>query len=168
VTHSDSGSSGILFQAHAGSVYQIAVDGTGGASGNVTLNWNLNTSAQANLAVAISGDSAVAVGDNESYVVSVSNAGPQTATGVKVTYVLPAGATYVSGPASCTVTGNSVTCNIGTLASGVSTDLVIILSWSVAQTGATHNVSVTSDLPDSSSGNNSAVQCSAGNQQHHA
>jgi len=155
VVHNDNGSNGVLFQAQSGGIYQIAVDGTAGASGNVTLNWNLNTSAQANLAIAISGASAVMVGNNESYVVSVSNAGPQTATGVKVTYALPAGASYVSGPAGCIVNGNNIVCTVGTLANGASVDLTIVLLWNTTQTAATHNVSVTSDLPDSNSSNNS-------------
>jgi uncharacterized repeat protein (TIGR01451 family) len=50
------------------------------------------------------------------YVVSVNNAGPLVATGVKATVNLPVGVTFdTTKPNNCTVSGSVVTCLIGTV-----------------------------------------------------
>ena len=52
---SPNGTSSILLQVRSGTEYELAVDGANGASGTAILNWSLNTSATANLAINITG-----------------------------------------------------------------------------------------------------------------
>jgi uncharacterized repeat protein (TIGR01451 family) len=66
------------------------------------------------------------------YTLFVTNNGPATATGVILTNVLPAGITSITAPANCTVVGNVVTCNLGTLPSGGGTNVVISIQPVVA------------------------------------
>jgi uncharacterized repeat protein (TIGR01451 family) len=72
-----------------------------------------------------------------SYSLTVGDRGPQSATGVVVTTVLPAGASLVSG-SGCTQSGQTVTCAIGTLAVGATVALNIVI-----QPGASQTVSLT-------------------------
>jgi hypothetical protein len=152
----DGGASGLLFQAAAGQNYLIAVDGAAGASGDLTLNWALNTAAQANLSVAIAGPTSGSDGGTYGYVLTAANAGPQSATRVVVTLTLPPEAGVVALPPECVANGASVTCSIGTLASGANKALSFQLSWS--QTAAVESLAagIGSDLPDPVAGNNAA------------
>ncbi|RTL52746.1 MAG: IPTL-CTERM sorting domain-containing protein [Rhodocyclaceae bacterium] len=152
---SSGNASGLLFQAVAGTEYQIAVDGANNAAGSVALNWALNASAQANLSVGLSGPAGGSDGATGTYTLSVVNAGPQTATNVVATMTLPAGASYVSGPSSCTIAGNTVNCAIGTLTNGASIDLVVQIYWDSVVGPASISASTTSDLPDPNSADNS-------------
>lgn len=60
-------------------------------------------------------------------IVLVTNRGPNEATGVWVTNQLPAGATYLSSTSlgSCTASGQTVTCSLGTLAVATSSQVAI-------------------------------------------
>lgn len=72
----------------------------------------------------------VMVGSNLTYTVSVTNLGPDTATGVALTMNLPASAPVVSissSQGSSQLTGTLLTCNLGTLAVGhVATVTVVV------------------------------------------
>lgn len=151
---SANGTGSLLFQAVAGQDYLIAVDGVDGASGDVTLNWSLNVAAQANLSVTISGPASGIEGGTYGYVLTIANAGPQSATGVVATLNLPAEAVIVALPAECMANGAAVTCSIGTLTSGENRLLDFQLSWSNA--GSLENLAagIGSDLPDPMAGNN--------------
>jgi len=73
----------------------------------------------------------VTVGNNLTYMIGVTNNGPDTATGVTLTDTLPAGVTYVSATSTqgtCSRSGSTVTCSIGTLANGASTTVTIIVT----------------------------------------
>jgi uncharacterized repeat protein (TIGR01451 family) len=104
-----------------------------------------------------------AVGNNASYTLAVSNAGPQSATGpITVSDTLPAGLGYVSGTGTgwtCSNVGAAVTCtNPGPLATGNSL-AAITLSVSVAATAApsvTNTASVSSATFDPVAANNSS------------
>lgn len=140
------GNSGLLFQALAGNEYVFAVDGNSTAIGSIALNWSLNSSANANLSTRF---------DNSSpgnYSITVSNAGPQNATNVKLSISLPTGATLANVPAGCVQNGNTLDCNLGNLAATGSITLNLTLNVSEGSLMA----SVSSDLTDNSPADNGA------------
>jgi uncharacterized repeat protein (TIGR01451 family) len=154
---SPGGTSGLLFEAQAGKEYEIAVDGANGAAGTVALNWSLNSSAAANLSIGLSGPAVGTAGINASYVVTATNAGPQTATNVRITVTLPASAGFVSASPGCSAAANQVVCNAGTLANAASASFNIAIIWNATDPAATLAASVSSDLPDPVAANNSAA-----------
>ncbi|MCX5885618.1 MAG: DUF1566 domain-containing protein [Proteobacteria bacterium] len=65
----------------------------------------------------------VTVGSNLTYTITVTNNGPETATGVILTDTLPSNVTYVSATSTqgtCSKSGDTVTCNVGTMSNGAS------------------------------------------------
>jgi uncharacterized repeat protein (TIGR01451 family) len=153
------GISSLLFEAKAGSEYEIVIDGANGAAGSAVLYWSLNTAAAANLSVSLSGPSAATDGTATGFTLIITNAGPQTATNVVTTLALPAGASFVSGPTGCSATATTVTCLSGTIAKGANVSLLINILWSNTVATETLTASVTSDLPNlATSGNTSNVQ----------
>ncbi|MFH1870124.1 MAG: IPTL-CTERM sorting domain-containing protein [Pseudomonadota bacterium] len=148
------GAGAVLFQATAGQDYLIAVDGSGGTSGNVVLNWSLNTAAQANLSVAISGPTSAAYGGTYGYVLTTTNSGPQSATGVVATLTLPAEASIVALPDACIADGAIVTCGIGTLSADGISVLNFTLHWTNPDGVENLAAAIGSDLPDPVAGDN--------------
>jgi uncharacterized repeat protein (TIGR01451 family) len=72
----------------------------------------------------------VTVGNNLTYTVIVTNQGPGGATGVTAADQLPATATFVSASSTqgtCSQASGVVTCNLGTLASGASATITIVV-----------------------------------------
>jgi uncharacterized repeat protein (TIGR01451 family) len=71
-----------------------------------------------------------------SYSWTIANDGPQAATGVVLTTVLPAGLTLATGSSSagCAQAGQQVTCTVGSLANGSSAPLTIVIQPGTAQT----------------------------------
>ena len=150
------GTSGLLFQAQAGEAYVVAVDGLSGASGDVVLNWALNSAASASLFLSMSGPSAAVVGDQSTFTLTVTNDGPQIATRVHVTDTLPSAASFVSATNGCIHSLGVVTCDAGTLSVGLSKVFTIAVLWSGA--GATSNTAAaSSDLPNPSPGGSSSA-----------
>jgi uncharacterized repeat protein (TIGR01451 family) len=107
--------------------------------------------------------SSVLAGSNVTYTLTVTNEGPSSASSVVVTDNLAAQTSYVSCSStagSCSVTGNSVTVNIGTLANGASATVTLAASVNSATadgTTITNSASVSSAAPDPNSGNNTAT-----------
>jgi uncharacterized repeat protein (TIGR01451 family) len=102
---------------------------------------------------------AVLVGDQVTFTISVSNNGPNTATGVVVSDVLPAGFTFVSAtPSQGTYTQASGAWSIGTLAIGAS-PVTLDLVATVTQPGALTNTATKTaqQQPDPNTANDSAV-----------
>ncbi len=97
-------------------------------------------------------------GEELTYTLTASNAGPSSATSVVVTDTLPAGVTYNSGQASqgsCTNASGTVTCTLGTIASGANATVTIKVT--PPSTGSiTNQASVTSAVSDPSAANNTA------------
>lgn len=157
--------SGLVFQAVAGTTYQIAVDGMGTAQGNISLNWALNTAAQSNLGIgAISGIASPSLGAVSHYTITVNNSGPQTATNTVLSVTMPTGASLVSSAPACSTSGNVLTCPLGTMTSGSSLNVEMDLLWQAEATG-TLSASVSSDLPDTVTSDNTGtfeVSASAG------
>ena len=142
------GTSSLLFEAQAGTEYEIVVDGANGAAGNALLNWNLNTAAAANLSLNMSGPPGATSGIPAEFLLTITNAGPQTATNVVSTITLPAGASFASGPTGCIATATTITCLSGTIANGGSVSFSINILWNNSVATETLSASVTSDLPN--------------------
>jgi uncharacterized repeat protein (TIGR01451 family) len=95
----------------------------------------------------------VAAGGTLTYVITIRNTGPSTATNIVATNTLPTGATFTSGTAtnSGTVTNaaNVVTANIASLASGATATVTIVAAVGTTATGSlTNSVSVDSAEPE--------------------
>ena len=95
------------------------------------------------------------VGGPLSYTLTVTNGGPSGATNVVVNDPVPAGTTFVSATPSQGTCDNTVSCNLGNLASGSSATITIALTATTVGT-VTNTASVTADEPDSDATNNSA------------
>jgi uncharacterized repeat protein (TIGR01451 family) len=101
------------------------------------------------------------VGSNVTFTLTLSNAGPNSATNVSVTDLLPAGLTYVSDlPSQGTYVSGTGVWTVGTLASGASATLQIVAT--VSTSGAKSNYAQVSASdqydPDSVPGNNSTTE----------
>ncbi|MCM2358193.1 MAG: S8 family serine peptidase [Geobacteraceae bacterium] len=152
---SANGTGAVTFIALAGTEYRIAVDGFGGASGPVTLNWSLAPEADLALSVDASPDP-LQSGEELSYLLTVSNAGPSTAAGVSLSDTLPANAALVSASPGCTEAGGTVTCAPGDIPAGQAASVTIVVRPQGASP-LTNTASVTSSTPDPAPGNNSAA-----------
>ncbi|PRY14771.1 putative repeat protein (TIGR01451 family)/gliding motility-associated-like protein [Pontibacter ummariensis] len=99
-------------------------------------------------------ESRVALGDNVSYIITVSNAGPGVATDVEVTEQIPQGLTFVSAdPAKGTYDETTNKWLVGELANGESTTMTIVFKTTVE--GAIENsVTVVSDNTETEPGDN--------------
>jgi uncharacterized repeat protein (TIGR01451 family) len=97
------------------------------------------------------------LGNNLTYTISVTNAGPAAASNVAVTNTLPSSATLVSGsPNAYVVSGNVITfTNLGSLSVGSVTVAVIVVHPNADGT-ITNLVLVGSSVPDPLKGNNTA------------
>ena len=80
------------------------------------------------------------------YNLTVSDSGPQSATGVTVTETLPSGVKLVTASSSsgCTQSGQTVTCAVGSVADGGSVSLTVTLSGA-SDTSATFTVASSVD-----------------------
>ncbi len=155
VAASATGGSGIVFQAQAGTEYEIAVDGSGGASGAVTLHWSLNTAAAADLALALDASTgSVAAGGQVTYTLTVHNNGPQAATNVILVDTLPAGLAFVSATPGCSSAASAVTCKFDVLSNG-GTAIANVVAVATTAGSFTNQASTSSAVPDPVSTNNS-------------
>jgi uncharacterized repeat protein (TIGR01451 family) len=102
----------------------------------------------------------VPAGSNQTYTLSVTNAGPNDATNTIVSDTLPTNATLVSATgsqgAACTGT-TVVSCNLGTVANAAHATVTVVVTVNAAATGTVVNTAtVVSDLPDPNQPNNTA------------
>lgn len=110
----------------------------------------------------------VTAGAQLTYTVTVTNLGPDTATGVVLSSILPAGTTLVS-TTGCTESpaGGVPTCTIGSLASAASTQVTLLVTVSPGASGTlVYQAAVDGSLFDPVAGNdsrneNTAVTASA-------
>jgi uncharacterized repeat protein (TIGR01451 family) len=121
---------------------------------------SINPSA-ADIGVTTSVGSAVFLGSNTTYTITVFNNGPSAANTVKLTDTLAAGMTFVSATPStgtCVTTANPIVCTIGNMASGATATVTVVETATAA--GAYPNTAVVSDSgtpPDPNTGNNTYV-----------
>jgi uncharacterized repeat protein (TIGR01451 family) len=113
------------------------------------------------------GEECAALDDVLNYVITVTNNSGADATGVTVTDTLPAAVTFVSvnpNAGSCTVSGNTVTCNVGTLTGNTSATITLSASVDTVEE-ITNTADVSLNEFDSNPDNNTAsdntrVNCS--------
>jgi uncharacterized repeat protein (TIGR01451 family) len=99
------------------------------------------------------------VGEDGTYTITVTNAGPSAAAAVTVTDILPAGATFVSATpsqGSCSGT-TTVTCTLGTLANGASATITLIVR-PTAPGPLSNTATVSSTTADPTPGNNASTE----------
>jgi uncharacterized repeat protein (TIGR01451 family) len=94
-------------------------------------------------------------GSQATYSLTVTNAGPATATAVTLTDVLPAGVSFVSATAPCGHVSGTVTCALGDMASGASAPLQIVVA-AVTEGSYTNTPAVAAMTADPSATNNVA------------
>ncbi|HUJ15401.1 MAG TPA: DUF11 domain-containing protein, partial [Thermoanaerobaculia bacterium] len=137
--------------------------------GNNSATSTATITSSADVVVAKSGPPTVTAGNNVTYIVTVTNAGPSDAQTVSLSDATPANTTFVSenqtsGPLfACSNpapggSGNTV-CTIGTLASGASATFTIVDQVSIGTAGGTNimnTATATSGGPDSNPANNSS------------
>lgn len=110
----------------------------------------------------------VAVGLNVTYTLTVTNNGPSNAVDVTVTDTLPSAVTHVSstpsqGTCSYDSTNHKVTCNIGSITSGVSATVTIVVKTSTAgMIGNTASVSGSVTDPNTSNNTTPMVTTNVG------
>jgi len=92
------------------------------------------------------------------YMLKVSNAGPDAAHNVVVTDPLPLGETYVSDDAGCTAAGQTVTCVLGEVANGANRTihLHVGVGASLGEQMVTNTAQVTSSTGDPNAHNNTS------------
>jgi uncharacterized repeat protein (TIGR01451 family) len=100
-------------------------------------------------------------GESLTYKVSVSNAGPSTASNLSVADTLPGGVTFVSASGAgwtCTQAVGVVTCTRASLAVGSAPDITITVTVPASATTLSNTVSVSSDTTDPDHTNDSASE----------
>jgi uncharacterized repeat protein (TIGR01451 family) len=98
-------------------------------------------------------------GGTLTYTLTATNNGPEDATNVIVTDTLPTGLTFVSVTSSQGTCSGTVTCNLGTLPSGATATITIVVTVDAATgCGASlpNTASIVSDMPDPDLTNNTA------------
>lgn len=114
---------------------------------------------EADVAIAaVVGAGPFATGGHVDYNLTVTNDGPDAATGVTVTNTLPTGATFVSATpsqGSCVGAG-PVTCTIATLTEGASVTIHLVVTAPATPGSLTDTVTVTAAQTDPDSTNNSS------------
>lgn len=131
-------------------------------TGNNSSTAETTVAATADLALTMSADRSVVLpGETFTHGAVVTNLGPSPATAVALTVDLPAGATVGTiTPGACSVVGSTLTCAVGTLASGGS--FAATVTYSASSSGTyTSTGSVTANEFDPATGNNTASAATA-------
>jgi uncharacterized repeat protein (TIGR01451 family) len=99
-----------------------------------------------------------AVDDEVDYTLTASNAGPNDATGVRITDPLPAGLDFIDATPGCDNENGTVVCQVGPLANGASTTVTIRTHTTAAAAGMPvgNQATVSGDEQDPNPANNTA------------
>jgi uncharacterized repeat protein (TIGR01451 family)/LPXTG-motif cell wall-anchored protein len=141
----------------------ISSDGDDPVPGNDSATETTTVGAAADLSITKVGTpDPVTAGDDLTYTITYSNAGPSSAIDVVVIDTLPTGVTFVSATpdtGSCSEASGVVTCPVGNLGAGSGGSIQIVVAVpSNAQSGSiTNEVTVSSSTPDPTPGNNATV-----------
>jgi uncharacterized repeat protein (TIGR01451 family) len=126
--------------------------------------WGKIAGASADVGISM-GDSPdpATVGNNLTYTITVNNAGPDAGALVTVTDALPGGVNFVSStPSQGSCSGTApVTCSLGTLASGATSTITLVVTPTATNGALSNTATVTTTSTDSNSANNSATATTA-------
>ncbi len=128
-----------------------------GVNANNSATANVPVGARADLSLTKTAtDTTIGNGETTNFDLGYASAGPSDAVAAQIVDTLPAGLTFVSGPAGCTALGQVVTCALGTLHSGdTGTRRIVVRGTSVGTKLNTAAISATT--ADSASANNTAT-----------
>lgn len=131
--------------------------------GNNTATLNTEVTAASDLALTMTGPASVVVGSNATYQLNVQNLGPSVATDINLRDTLPGGVVLVNATSpqgSVSVSGNTVSCTLGSLSVNTNMSLTITLGTSnlIGSVPITivNSATVTADQADPNNTNNSA------------
>lgn len=110
----------------------------------------------ADLGVTISDSPDPVDAENLTYVITVTNHGPEASTGGTLTDLLPPGVDLFAKPAGCSQSGRVITCALGALANGESSTIEIVVTPTVAGT-ITNTIVMSGNEFDPNQANNEAV-----------
>jgi uncharacterized repeat protein (TIGR01451 family) len=131
------------------------------AAGAATSNCAINTTAasQADVSIIKSGPASSGLGSNITYNIAVANAGPNTAAGVIVTDVLPAGVAFVSAtPSQGSCSGTSaVVCSMGSMPNGGSATVAVVVTSPTSAGPVVNTALVSATSTDPNIANNSST-----------
>lgn len=115
---------------------------------------------QADLSVEVDAPFSVGTSSTLTITITVNNLGPAAATNVVLTEQLPAGATFVSsspGAPTCSLSGLTLTCNLGSLAAGASVQIKIVVTTPPSIGIISFQTDVNASEDDPNTGNNGDV-----------
>jgi uncharacterized repeat protein (TIGR01451 family) len=157
--------SGSTFPVGTTPVTSTAIDAAGNQS---TCSFTVTVTPIADLSLTMSASpSPVVTGGSLTYTLVATNNGPQPALGVVLADPLPAGTGFASASGSPVTTpkagtAGTVTWNVGTLGSGQSVTLTVVVKVTAKAGGTlTNTASVTGSTQDPNPGNNSALSSTA-------
>jgi uncharacterized repeat protein (TIGR01451 family) len=156
---------------------EINVSGTAPASACGTLNNTVtvaasnesnttNNSASASITVNCpdvtvtkTGNGPINASDTAAFKIIVKNTGAGTAYNVTVNDTLPAGVTWTIDPAvtGCAITGNTLSCSLGSLAAGASVEINVKGAAPAAACGTLNNTVTVAASNEANTGNNSST-----------
>ena len=134
------------------------------ACDTATVTVTVAAAATADVTITKTGPAYAKPGGDVTYTLTVSNSGAATAAAVSVTDLLPPNVTYKSSAPAATVSGQNLTWSVGSLASGASQILTVVVTAPSAATLAstpatrtlTNTATVSTTTPESNPDNNSA------------
>lgn len=137
-------------------------DGGSGDAPEITINYIVGIPGEANIAVT-KADSIdpVPVNTNYNYDIEVTNFGPETATAVTLTDVLPGPLSFVSvftDQGTCSESSGTVSCSIGTILSGNTVAVTIFVTAPGTAQTINNTVSIAASSTDSQTADNSATE----------
>ncbi|MFN2545116.1 MAG: sortase [Actinomycetota bacterium] len=152
---------GLAAQPSVTNTASVSVPGTDPTPGDNSSSDLTVVDSSADLSITKSHTGSFGVGQQESYQLNVSNAGPNGTGSVTVTDTLPNGLTFVSGSGagwSCSAVGQDVTCtHAAVIASGGSSQVDVAVDVDVAaEPAVTNTASVSSTTFDPDASNNSS------------
>lgn len=113
--------------------------------------------AAADLSLTVNAPQSVFVGNNITFAYTIQNAGPSNATGVTLTDTLPAGLTFVSSTPPVCTGGPALTCNVGSVANGATTNVSIVATVNAAGKLFTNTANVSANETDPNPQNNTQI-----------